>query len=216
MPAAVGSSSSPLTIPTHSTSRSVEFRSASTRTAALSSKAVAVACGGKGTRLGYDGQKCLLPIAGRPFLAWKLDQLAEQGATELHLLIGHRGADVLELVGSNWEGIPVRYHHDDGVGPWAAADAATAHMPFVHWFTYGDVLLDYPLRESLMPYMVITTNHPTEAANTRWGLDAGLYFRWGKSKLSIPKLTDARTWQINTPEALEETGAYLELSRQAR
>jgi hypothetical protein len=148
-------------------------------------------------------------VNGRPFLAWKLDQLAAHGADELHLLIGHRGADVLDLVGSNWNGIPVRYHHDYGIGPWAAADIASQHMPFAHWFTYGDVLLDYGLRDSLMPYMVITTNHPTEPANTRWGLDAGLYYRWGKSKLAIPKRTDLRTYQVNTPEALEECRAAL-------
>lgn len=172
-------------------------------------KAVAVACGGKGTRLGYQGQKCLVPVAGRPFLAWKLDQLVERGAEELHLLIGHRGADVLDLVGSAWAGVPVHYHHDDGIGPWAAADLASESMPFCHWFTYGDVLLDFPLRWSKMPYSVITTNHPTEPANTRFGLDAGLYYRWGKSKLSIPKIVRTRTYQANTLESLAEVGAYL-------
>lgn len=165
--------------------------------AAQSSKAVAVACGGLGTRLGFDGQKCLVPVAGRPFLAWKLDQLTGHGATELHLLVSHRAPDVLHAIGNDWNGIPVHYHHDPGAGPWAAADAASEHMPFVHWFTYGDVLFDWDLRDSMMPYAVFTTNHPTEPANSPYGLDAGMYLRWGKSKRARPKVCGMRTYQID-------------------
>lgn len=175
--------------------------------------AVAVACGGRGTRLGFDGQKCLVDVGGRPFLHWKLDQLIDGGADEFHLLISHRPGDVVDAVGSTWQGRPVRYHYDDGIGPWAAADKASEAMPYAplgpHWVTWGDVLVDYPLRESMFPYIVVTTNHPTEPANTPHGLDAGLYHRWGKSKRFIPKVIDTRTWQCNTPESLEECRANL-------
>jgi molybdopterin-guanine dinucleotide biosynthesis protein A len=171
--------------------------------------AVAVACGGLGTRLGYRGQKCLVTVADRPFLHWKLDQLVSGGADEFHLLVSHGAVDVLDAVGSMWEGRPVIYHYDEGVGPWEAANQASESMPFAHWFTYGDVLVDYPLRESMFPYMVVTKNHPTEAANTPHGLDAGFYHRWGKSRLFIPKFIESRTWQANTLESLEECRGHL-------
>lgn len=172
-------------------------------------KAVAVACGGKGTRLGVAGQKCLVEVAGRPFLAWKLDQLVERGADELHLLVSHRAGDVVELVGAQWEGIPVRYHHDDGIGAWEAADRAAEHMPFAHWFTYGDVLVDYPLRESMFPYIIVTTALNGEEANYGSWLDAGLYHRWGKCRRFIPKFIKTPTVQINTPDALRDAHAAL-------
>jgi NDP-sugar pyrophosphorylase family protein len=56
-----------------------------------------ILCGGKGTRLSTlyaDRPKVLVPIAGRPFLAWQLDWLARGSVTAVHLAAGHL-ADVL-------------------------------------------------------------------------------------------------------------------------
>ncbi len=56
-----------------------------------------ILCGGKGTRLSglyADRPKILVPIAGRPFLAWQLEWLARGGVTDVHLAAGHL-ADVL-------------------------------------------------------------------------------------------------------------------------
>ena len=54
--------------------------------------------GGKGTRLAAqfpDRPKCLVPVAGRPFLEWQLDWLKRNGAVRVLLAAGHL-ADVLE------------------------------------------------------------------------------------------------------------------------
>jgi len=54
-----------------------------------------VLAGGLGTRLGALTEKQpkpLLPVAGRPFLEWLLDNLSRQGVTDIMLAIGH-GAD---------------------------------------------------------------------------------------------------------------------------
>jgi D-glycero-alpha-D-manno-heptose 1-phosphate guanylyltransferase len=54
--------------------------------------------GGKGTRLAAqfpDRPKCLVPVAGRPFLEWQLDWLRKNGVTRVLLAAGHK-ADVLE------------------------------------------------------------------------------------------------------------------------
>ena len=52
-----------------------------------------VLAGGLGTRLGELTEKQpkpLLPVAGRPFLEWLLDNLARQGVTNIVLAIGHQ------------------------------------------------------------------------------------------------------------------------------
>ncbi len=53
--------------------------------------------GGKGTRIAAqfpDVPKCLVPVAGRPFLEWQLDWLKTNGIRRVLLAAGHK-ADVL-------------------------------------------------------------------------------------------------------------------------
>ena len=52
-----------------------------------------VLAGGLGTRLGALTEtqpKPLLPVGGRPFLEWLLDNLARQGVGNIVLAIGHQ------------------------------------------------------------------------------------------------------------------------------
>ena len=54
--------------------------------------------GGKGTRIAErypDRPKCLVPVAGRPFLEWQLDWLKRNGVERILLAGGHK-ADILE------------------------------------------------------------------------------------------------------------------------
>lgn len=54
--------------------------------------------GGRGTRiqgLYGDRPKCLVPVAGRPFLLWQLEWLRRSGVRHIHLAAGYM-ADVLE------------------------------------------------------------------------------------------------------------------------
>ena len=54
--------------------------------------------GGKGTRIAErfpDRPKCLVPVAGRPFLEWQLDWLRANGLSRVLLAAGHL-ADVLQ------------------------------------------------------------------------------------------------------------------------
>lgn len=53
--------------------------------------------GGKGTRIAAlygDRPKCLVPVAGKPFLQWQLEWLKRGGVRRVHLAAGHM-ADVL-------------------------------------------------------------------------------------------------------------------------
>jgi dTDP-glucose pyrophosphorylase len=58
--------------------------------------------GGLGTRLGAktrDTPKPLLPIAGRPFLGWLIDELRRHGLSDILLLAGFRGDQIVEALG---------------------------------------------------------------------------------------------------------------------
>jgi NDP-sugar pyrophosphorylase family protein len=62
---------------------------------------VAILAGGLATRLGslaHDKPKALLDVAGRPFIAWQLDMLAQQGVDEVVLCVQHMAHDIREYV----------------------------------------------------------------------------------------------------------------------
>jgi len=67
-----------------------------------------VLVGGQGTRLRAavpDVPKPLAPVAGRPFLAWVLDALAEQGIRRVVLATGYGADRILQAVGARWRGM---------------------------------------------------------------------------------------------------------------
>lgn len=71
-----------------------------------------VLVGGLGTRLRgvvNDLPKPLAPVAGRPFLAWVLDQLAEGGIRHVVLAAGYMADKVEQCVGRQWNGMAVDY-----------------------------------------------------------------------------------------------------------
>jgi hypothetical protein len=161
-------------------------------------KHVAILCGGKGTRLGYDGQKCLIETAGRPFLCWKLDQLADRGAEHFHLLVSYLAEEVRWVVRDDWHGIPVTYHYDIGANPIHAHH--TANLPYFHWLTYGDSILDAPLVRRPFPYRY---------TNDEFLEDAGLMWCFGKSRLFVPRYTRETAWHVNTPDDWKKARANL-------
>lgn len=174
---------------------------------------VVVACGGLGTRLGYDGQKCLVPIAGRPFLHYKLDELLANGATQIDLLVAHAWKDVRAAT----KGYDVDCIVDDGHGPWAAVERIAEYMPEMFWVTWGDTLFDQPLDQPYTPLRFITPELGLETANVgKQFLDAGLYHvhrdrphpDWW-----MEQVRHVSTWTINTPEQLERTSAHLRRQR---
>ena len=69
-----------------------------------------ILCGGKGTRLSAlyaDRPKILVPVAGRPFLAWQLEWLARGGVTDVHLAAGHLAAVLRDWIEKNSCGLRI-------------------------------------------------------------------------------------------------------------
>ena len=69
----------------------------------------AILVGGLGTRLGAlvaDVPKPMLPVAGRPFLAWLLDEIARFGIEDVVLLTGHLSEVVEAALPALEQGLP--------------------------------------------------------------------------------------------------------------
>lgn len=164
-------------------------------------KPVAVLCGGKGIRLGWSGQKCLVPVKGRPFLGWKLDQLQALGATEIHLLLSYRASDVFDYVNIAYpQWCPIFTHEDDGTSRERAHKLALPNLPYFHWLTYGDCLLDAPLVHRPFPYIY---------TNEEFLQDAGLMYCFGGLDFHVPRYTRSPSFHCNTPSDLERLSANL-------
>lgn len=115
---------------------------------------VAVLAGGRGTRMAQRTgpllPKALLPVAGAPFIDFKLRQLAEQGAGRVVLLTGH-GADLLAGHvgnGRRW-GLDVDYVADGDalLGTGGAVRRAREALGEVFWVTFADTLVSVPVGE---------------------------------------------------------------------
>lgn len=107
-----------------------------------------VLVGGMGTRLRAalpDTPKPLAPVAGRPFLAWVLDELVNGGITRLILATGHGAASIRDTIGESWQGVDVVYsQEDEPLGTGGALKLAIAHSSGggVH-LVNGDTYLEY-------------------------------------------------------------------------
>jgi MurNAc alpha-1-phosphate uridylyltransferase len=116
-----------------------------------------VLAGGLATRLGARTQhlpKALLPIAGRPFLAWQLEVLARSGFGNVLLCIAHFAAQIREFLGDGAAfGVTVAYSEDGPslLGTGGALRRALNLLEPTFLVTYGDSYLpfDYsaPLRD---------------------------------------------------------------------
>lgn len=113
---------------------------------------VAILAGGLGTRMaqrtGPALPKALLEVAGRPFIDFKLDQLAAGGAGSVVLLTGHGGDAIAGHVGDGSRfGLDVAVVPDGDVllGTGGALRRALPRLGSPFWVTYGDTLLSVPM-----------------------------------------------------------------------
>ena len=122
---------------------------------------VAILAGGLATRLGAltrKTPKCLLEVAGRPFIHHQLRQLAKQGVSRVILCLGHLGEQVVEAVGDGSAfGLEVAYSFD-GPDLRGTAGAVKRALPLL-----GAGVLR-PLRRLLPECSYAAVQHAFEAA----------------------------------------------------
>lgn len=78
--------------------------------------AAVVLAGGMGTRLRSvvaDRPKVLAPVAGRPFLTYLLDQIADAGFRRIVLSTGHLAEQFAEVIGDRYRNIQIVYAHEE-------------------------------------------------------------------------------------------------------
>lgn len=125
-----------------------------------------VLVGGLGTRLRAvvsDVPKPLAPVAGRPFLAWLLDHLAENGMHHVVLAAGYLAEHVIDGIGREWRGMRMDYSIEtDPLGTGGAVRQACGMLrgDAAHVLN-GDTLLRYDM-------------HALEQAVCRAGADLGM------------------------------------------
>lgn len=113
----------------------------------MSALPVAILAGGQATRLRPLTDripKALLPIAGRPFIHWQLELLAQQGIMDVVLCVGFLGNDIRAAVG-NGASCGVRAHYsfdgDTALGTGGALRHALPMLGAAFFVLYGDSYL---------------------------------------------------------------------------
>ena len=107
-----------------------------------------VLAGGFGTRLRGvvdDVPKPLAPVAGRPFLAWLLDRLAQGGLRRCILATGYMAEKIEDRIGARWQGMEIVYSVESeplGTGGAIRLAANRLQGDAVHVLN-GDTWLEY-------------------------------------------------------------------------
>ena len=160
-----------------------------------------ILAGGLGTRLGERTRampKALLPIAGRPFLAWQLEALARCGFDHVLLCLAHFGDQIRDFLGEGAAfGVTVAYSEDGPrlLGTGGALRHALDLLAPSFLVTYGDSYLpfDYaaPLRdleahpEALGTLSVFQNDGAWDSSNTAVQGEAVLRYEKGSADPSL-------------------------------
>lgn len=119
---------------------------------------VAILAGGLATRLRPITEKipkALVEVAGRPFVAWQLDQLREEGVNKVVICTGYLGSMLEEVVGDGRSfGLQVLYSHDGEklLGTGGALKKASSLLGDEFFVLYGDSYLPINFKEVEQTY----------------------------------------------------------------
>jgi len=108
---------------------------------------VAILAGGLATRLHPITEtipKSVVEVAGKPFIAWQLSYLREQGVTKVVICLGHLGEMVRDVVGNGERfGLKVSYSEDGPIllGTGGALMKAAPLLGDDFFVLYGDSFL---------------------------------------------------------------------------
>jgi len=144
----------------------------------------AILCGGLGARLRPltdTMPKPMVPVNGRPFLSYLLDQLKDNGIKEVVLMTGYRGEQISGFYkdGSS-AGIPIRYSH--GPAEWETGRRlfeAKDMLDEYFFLMYSDNFLPVDIRKILEFYaasrkLLSFVVQPKAKGNIRLGPDGSV------------------------------------------
>src|SRR5690349_5423159 len=106
-----------------------------------------ILAGGKGTRLREvvaDRPKVLAPVAGRPFIAYLLDQLERADVRHVVLSTGYMAEQFADLIGYKHNGVTIEYAQEEsplgtgGAIKYAAEKADSPHILVMNGDSYFD------------------------------------------------------------------------------
>src|SRR4051812_36237437 len=107
----------PLSVISRSTNRACRCGEARAVRGTTSMKLAAVVlAGGMGTRLRpvvADRPKVLAPVAGRPFLTYLLDQIADAGIQRVVLSTGYLAEQFASVIGGRYRNVSIVYAHEE-------------------------------------------------------------------------------------------------------
>lgn len=136
-----------------------------------------ILCGGLGTRmrpLTDTMPKPMVPVNGRPFLTYLIDQIHEQGIDRVLLLTGYRGEMIRKYFSDGaGRGVTIDYSHgpadwDTGRRIWEARDQLDPHFLLLYSDNYVPFNLDKILAFQATQGAVVTLLlQPKRAGNVR-------------------------------------------------
>lgn len=154
---------------------------------------VVMLAGGLGTRVSSiagEKPKALLPLAGVPFLQWKLNELISQGISKVYLLLGYGAEQIEEFLSKEIFALKIVMIRDeaDCKGTGQAILNSLKHIKEDQFIlTYGDNLLPIAITEFTSSLnekhcrMVTTTSvGPADTANAQ--VEAGFVVKYGKEE----------------------------------
>ncbi len=160
---------------------------------------------------------------GRPFLEWKLRQLAALGVTDAVLLTGHGGDAIRDLLRDRARfGLRVE-SRDDGPEPLGTGGSIRAcldRLPPAFWVTYGDSLVEAPLEaveaqlgSELLGAMTVLRNEDRwEPSNV--AVEAGRVTRYEKgAPAGVCRWIDYGLLLLRAEAFQDEPGGAFDLSR---
>ena len=174
---------------------------------------VVVLAGGLGTRLSpimKDTPKVLAPVAGRPFLDWKLDEFIRNAITHVTLLLGHGSALVIDYIAERNYPLSITTALDGPklCGTGGAVMNILKKQSHDFYLTYGDSLLDMPYQDLYRSRQQMHTPHALAVTSTIGAADRpnceitdGLITRHDKSDTAGMTATDYGLMLFN-PQSL--------------
>lgn len=112
-------------------------------------KAIILA-GGRGTRLPAHEQgkaKALIEVGGRPILAHQIEQLKNQGFTDIRLALGHRADQVIEWLKESGQSDIAYVVEKEPLGTGGGIKLAAEGIKGPFLALFGDILADFNFRD---------------------------------------------------------------------